>query len=470
MKPKRHLTAWMLALINFAAICNIKGLPLLSEYGCGEVVILIVSSLFFFIPISLVSAELATGWPKQGIYTWVTEALGHRWGFVAIWLQWVENVIWCPTLLAFIATSFAYIFNPDLASNKIYIFQIILITIWAVTFLNFFGMRISGWISSLGALFGTILPILLLSLLGTIWLFRGLPSQITFSWSAFVPNFSSFNDLVLLSGTIFSLSGMEMSAVHAKDVRRPETDYPRAILLSVILIFSLSTLGALTISMVVPTSDLQLVAGGMIAFKNIFATFGMSWAVPILAVIVTFGAFGMMNTWIMGPSRGLLAAAQHGNFPPLLQKTNKHGMPVFIFILQAVIVTGLSVVFLYMPNINTSYWILMALAVELYMMMYLLMFISAILLRYKKPDVKRVYRIPCGNIGMWIASSIGFMGACFAMSIAAFPPSQLETGNHVFYEIILIGGVIVFCAFPLVVYQMRKPAWKQSNTAKYEEE
>src|SRR5690349_11692706 len=108
MFQKKALSAWMIALINVCAICNIKNFPVLAEYGLSVVLFLILSSLFFFIPTALVSAELASGWPERGVYTWVKVALGPRLGFLAIWLEWIENVIWYPTILTFIASTFAY--------------------------------------------------------------------------------------------------------------------------------------------------------------------------------------------------------------------------------------------------------------------------------------------------------------------------------------------------------------------------
>jgi len=464
MSSKRPLTAWMIAMMNVAAICNIKNFPVMAEYGLSTVFFLILSSICFFIPISIVSAELATGWPDRGVYTWVKEGLSPSLGFLAIWLQWIENVIWYPTILSFIAATFAYIFMPELATNKIYILCIILGTFWTFTFINFLGMRVAGWISTISALFGTILPIVLILSLGIFWISKGLPCQIDFTFSSLLPNLTSFNEIVLLSGVMFSLTGLEMSAVHAKDVKHPKTDYPKAIFLSATLIISLSALGSVAVATVVPHEKLELTSGGMEAFRALFVAFDMPWAVPVIATIISLGAMGMMNTWIVGPSRGLLATAQHGDFPPILQKTNKNAMPVNILILQALIVSILSLVFLFMPTVSASYWILIALAAELYMIMYVLLFISAIRLRYTKPQVERTYRVPFGNPGMWVVSSLGILGALFATIISFFPPSQIQTGSFAIFESVLIGGCVIFCVIPLIIYRLRKPEWKISNT------
>ncbi len=445
----------MIALINVCAICNIKNFPLLAEYGLSVLVFLALSAVFFFIPVALVSAELASGWPERGVYTWVKVALGPRFGFLAIWLEWIENVIWYPTILSFIASTFAYIINPELASQKLFVLSIILVTFWVMTFVNFFGMRVSGWISSITALFGTIIPILLIISMGACWIFSGHPVQIDFSWKAVLPDLTSINQLVLLSGVLLGLAGMEMSAVHAKEVRNPQRDYPRGIFLSAGLILLFSTLGSLAIAAIVPNAKIQLASGGMEAFRYLFAAFNIPWAMPLIAAITAFGALGMMSTWIVGPSRGLYATAEHGDLPPIFHKANNHGMPTNILITQALIVSVLSLVFLFMPSVNSSYWALVALASLLYMIMYFLMFVSALVLRKKEPKTPRLYKVPC--IGLFCL--LGMLGSLFGFGISFFPPSQIDTGNLIILETFLIGATLIFCTAPFLIFASRKPHW-----------
>ena len=49
--------------------------------------------VFYLIPASLISAELGGAFADRrgGIYTWVAQAFGTRWGFLAIWLQWIRT-------------------------------------------------------------------------------------------------------------------------------------------------------------------------------------------------------------------------------------------------------------------------------------------------------------------------------------------------------------------------------------------
>ena len=87
---KRVLGVFTLTMINVAAIQSLRNLPVMAEVGWASVFFYLIAAIGFFIPSALVSAELSTGWPSTGgVYTWVKEAFGPRWGFVAIWLQWI---------------------------------------------------------------------------------------------------------------------------------------------------------------------------------------------------------------------------------------------------------------------------------------------------------------------------------------------------------------------------------------------
>ncbi len=463
MRPKtRTINVFMLAMINVAALVNIANLSVSAKYGFSALAYLIFASIFFFIPVAMISAELATGWPQRGgVYIWVKEALGDNFGFLAVWLQWIENVIWYPTALSFAATSIAYIFNPSLAQNKFFITAIVIGVFWAATIINFFGMHISGWISSVCALFGTILPGTIILILGLLWIFQGKPTLISFTAKNFWPNLTSISQLALLSGVLMSLSGLEMSAVHAKEVKKPKRNYPISILLSAIIIIIIIAFGSLAIAIVIPSTDIELPAGAIEAIASFLKAYNLPGLTPIIAMFITIGALGMISTWTIGPVKGMYATAEHGDLPPFLQKLNKKQAPVNLLLVQAIIVTLFSLVFLYAPTISASYWLLFNLTAHLYQIMYILMFITGIVLRYKRPNVERTYKIPGKNIGMWIVAALGIAGTTFALIVGYFPPEHINDVSPQFFEIFLIGGTIIFCAIPFGIRYFRNPKWRE---------
>jgi putative glutamate/gamma-aminobutyrate antiporter len=460
MTKARTLTVFTLAMINVAAVSSVRNWPTIAEYGLASVFFFALAAILFFIPVSMVSAELATGWPETGgVFAWVKEAFGHRTGFLAIWLLWAENVIYYPALLSFIAGTIAYVLSPALAHSNFYTLGMIIGVFWATTLANLMGMRASGWISTFGVIAGTIIPGGLIILLGIIWYFTGHPLQISFTPESLIPDMSSPTQLVFFSGVLVALGGLEMSAVHAREVENPQKNYPRAILLSAILILGLYILGVLAIALVVPQQQISLVAGSIQAFSFFVSAYGLNWLTPLIAILLAFGAFGTLSTWIAGPSKGLLGAAQSGDLPPFFRRLNRHGMPVVLLITQAIIVTVFSLIFLVMPTVSSAYWILNAMVAQLYLLMYILMFAAAIKLRYKQPHVKRAYRIPGGLVGMWCVAGLGLIGSLATFFIGFFPPAQIPTGNTIFYVTFLFLSIILACAAPSLILLFKKPHW-----------
>lgn len=453
-----------LAMINVAAAGGgVKNWPVLAVFGLASISYLVLAALVFFIPVSLVSAELATGWPKAGgVFAWVKEAFGHRTGFLAIWLQWIENVVWYPTLLSFIAATIAYIFMPELAENKTYMITTILSVFWITTIANLLGMRVSSWISVLGVIFGTFIPAACIIGLGIDWFVSGKPLQIAFTWKNLIPDLSHPDQMAFFTGILLGLAGMEMSSVHARDVQNPQRNFPKAIFLSASIILSLTILGVLALAIVVPHDKISLVAGSLQAFATFVESYNIKWIVPFMAAFIAAGAIGSLSTWVVGPCRGLLAAANAGDLPPVCRKITKSGMPLAILIFQALIVTVLSLVFLFMPTISSGFWILSVLAAELYLTMYIIMFAACIKLRYTQPHTPRAYKVPGGIVGLWVVAGLGIVSSVFAMIIGFVPPSVLPTGNLFTFVLFLGGGLLFFCFLPSLILLFQKPSWKKA--------
>lgn len=464
-KSRRVLSIFVLAMLNVSVMASLRNLPLVAEYGLGAVFYFLLVALMFLVPCALISAELATGWPKTGgIYIWVREALGDRWGFFAVWVQWAHNLSWYPVILSFVATTLAYIVNPELGSNKYYVLSVVLVSFWGMTMLNYLGIKTSSWFSTLGVIIGTIIPGVFIITLGISWIVGGHPVQTPLDMAAILPKANDINSFVFLAGMFLAFAGLEVTAAHAGNVINPQKNYPRSILLAALITFVIFMLGSLAIAVVIPKTEISLVAGLIEAFYRFFAAYNLEWILPVMAVLLIIGAVAEVNAWIIGPVKGLYATSTHGNLPPYFQKQNKKGVPVNLLLFQAIIVTLSALVFLHMPSISASFWILTALSAQSYLVMYIMMFVSAIKLRYSKPNVERTYRVPYKMAGMWVTASMGILSSSFAIFMSFIPPSQLHTGSLFFYEAFLIIGLFIMCGIPLIIYQFRRPSWIRAAT------
>lgn len=467
-QAKRVLSVFSLVMINVIAVDSLRTLPMSAKLGPPLVFYYLVAAIAFFIPVALVAAELATAYPNTGgLYVWVREAFGRRAGFITIWLQWIYNVVWYPTILAFIAATLSYLFAPELANNKYYLLGTTISLFWIFTALNCFGMKVSSIVSIIGAILGTILPMLGIAALGAYWAWQGKPLAID-THTSWLPDFSTLGNLSLFSAILFGLIGVEMSAVHAEEVKNPQRDYPRAILYSTILIFATLVFGSLAIVIVVPTQDLSVVSGLIDAFGIFFNSYHLSWMIKVTAILIILGGLSGVSAWIIGPTKGLFVSARDGSLPGIFARVNQHGAPVAILIAQGIIFTLLSTVFIFFDSINAAYWLLSDLSALMALLVYVFMFAAAIKLRYSEPDKPRSYRIPGGKIAMWLVAGMGIVCCLTAMAIGFVPPNQIPVENIVFFECFLVGGLILFVILPWIFAKKHEDKFDKEHQVKPE--
>lgn len=450
MGATRKLTLMMMVLITVGAVDSIRNIPTTALFGPKIIVFFLIASVFFLIPAALISAELAARFPEDnGIYDWVRHAFGPKWGFIAVWLQWVENIPFFPALISFIIGTIIYLFSPALANDKYVQLVLILGIFWALTIVNIFGIRLSASISSFCTLVGLVIPMALLICMGAIWYFSGRPLAIHLTLHNMIPHFSHLSVWVTMQGVLLSLCGIELATVHAKDTINPRRTFPLALIISVIVIILTLVMGALSVAWVVPAKDISLVTGIMDTFAHFLASYHLTWALPILGIMIAIGSLGGVNSWIIAPTRGLRVACEEGHFPNWLVKSNKNNMPASILIFQAILVSLIIGAFILIPSVNGAYWFLSVLAAQLYMMMYVLMFLASFKLKCKNPTKPDHYHIPGGFFGHSLVALLGLIGSVGAFLICFIPPHNVAIGDKSHYELLLLSALIVLTFLPL---------------------
>ncbi len=467
-KSIAKLSVFTIAIMNVTAVVSLRGLPAEAEYGLSSAFYYLFAAIVFLIPTALVAAELASMFSDKegGVFRWVGEAFGKRFGFLAIWLQWFQNTIWYPTVLTFGAVSLAFIgMNPThdmtLADNRIYTLIIVLAIYWIATLISMRGIGWVGKISKIGGLVGTIIPACLLIILGIYYVATGGPIQMNLSGS-FWPDLAKLDNLVLATSIFLFYAGMEMTGVHVKDMDNPTKSYPRAVFIGAFLTVIIFVLGTYALGFIIPQDNINLTQSLLIGFDNYFKYIHASWLSPVIAVALAFGVLAGVLAWVSGPSKGLYVVGKAGYLPPFFQKTNKLGVQSNILIIQGVIVTILSLLFVVMPSVQSFYQILSQMTVLLYLIMYMLMFASAIVLRYRRAQKERPFRLG-GNGVMWLIAGVGFLGSLLAFVLSFIPPAQIATGSTTVWYSVLFGGAFVVIILPFIIYGMRKPQWRNKS-------
>jgi glutamate:GABA antiporter len=432
-----------LIFLSVVAIFSLRTLPIMAQYGTSLIFYYLVAGLLFFLPSALVCAELATAWPKQGgLYVWVQKAFGHRAAFFALWLEWVNNVVAWPASLIFIATSLAYVLMPSWMHHKSYIIICVLCVFWVLTWINLLGVKTSTRLSSIGLIFGLLLPTSLIIILGAIWLAGHHAIEIKFTAKALIPHFDTHN-MALFIAVMLGFAGIHFTAFYANLVKKPQRNFPRAMLLATFVIIILSILGSLAIAVVIPKEKISLITGLIQSLQAFLQHFHLNFLLPIVILLFVIGSLAVLNAWIGGPAKALQTAAFEGDIPAYFARQNKHHAPSAILFAQAIIVSIICVVFLFLPSLKAAFWLVIDLSAIMSLIVYLILFFSCVRLRYTHADVHRAYRIPGGRLGLWLVTGIGSAMCCIGVVFGFMPLGNLHHVSTMFYDLFLIVALIV---------------------------
>jgi len=454
----KKISLGSLVILIIAAIDNMRNLPAAALFGSSLIFFFSLSALIFLIPTALVAAELSATFPDNGgIYQWVNKAFGKKWAMAAIWLQWINTMVWYPTMLSFVAGTLAYLIDPQLANNKVYLISSILIIFWTLTWINLKGIHVSALVNNICCVMGTMLPLILLIALGAIWVWSGRPLQIQLNSENLIPSLTHSTSWVSLIAIMASFLGIELSGVHVNDIRDPKKNFPRALLLATLFIFLSMSLGSLSIAFVLPEGDINLIAGVMQMFSNFFTVFGLQALTPVLTLLIALGTIGSMINWLISPAKGLLHAAEFGFLPPFFTRKNQAGVAYNILLAQAFLVSLFCLIFLLEPSVNGFYWFLTALSTELYMIMYVLMFAASLWLHHKYIDRPKAFKIPGGNLGIWLVVALGLIGCITTIIVSFFPPDNVNIGSPTrYFYTICIGNILTLSPIFLFFYYQKK--------------
>jgi amino acid transporter len=170
-----------------------------------------------------------------------------------------------------------------------------------------------------------------------------------------------------------------------------------------------------------------------------------------------------MMAWLDGPSEGLLRIGREQGFlPPFFQKVNRRGIEIRILTGQAIVITVIALLYAFIPNVSRAYWVFAVMATQVYLIMYVLMFIAAVRLRRRQPDHARGYRAPA----LGLLSLVGAVSSVVALLIGFIAPSQFGHSNRLLYALLILGGILVIGVVPpLLMDRLRKPGWKVAGIA-----
>ncbi|MEI6448415.1 MAG: APC family permease [Actinomycetes bacterium] len=337
--------------------------------------LLLVLPVVWALPMGLVCAELGSAIPEEGgYYVWVKRGLGEYWGFQAGWWSWLTTFVDSAVYIALIMDYLQSWLDLDVTTA--WLIGIAIIAVLA--YLNIRGLNVIA-LSSIVMTIVILAPFVVMTIIGFAkW--QGVP------WEPFSYPGQGFWTSVgyALAVGMWMYSGYDSMSVLAGEVENPRRVIPRGLMVAMPLIvisYFVPTLAALA---GVGRWDEWTTEGG-ISFVEIAEQLGGAGLGAAMLIAAVVSNLALFQEYLGAGARPAFVMAEDHLLPRVLTRVHpRYGTP------------WVSIVFLAAVNallVRYGFETLIVIDVFLMMFYYILIFVAAVALRRREPDLERPFRV-----------------------------------------------------------------------------
>lgn len=380
-KKPTKLTIWPLAVATFFMVSG-------GTYGTEDIVhgagygraflILLLTPIFWSLPVALMVGELASALPQEGgYYVWVRRAMGDFWGYQEAWLSLASSIF---DMAIYPALFVAYLSRlvPWIAQGRSRVL-VGLAMIAVCALLNIAGLRVVS-ATSMWLFFLLSAPFALIVVLAPFQ-----HGQFAHATSAPVTSTVGLIGGVLIA--MWNYMGWDSASTIAGEVDRPQRTYPRAVLLAVLIV---------ALSYILPIAAVALTGLAPSAWETgswaeIAEMLGGPWLRVALVLGGMMSAFGMFNALVLSYSRLPMAMAQEGMLPKIFARVHPRTNAPWVAIIACAIGWACC--------LGLGFERLVIMDVLLCGASLVLEFVALAVLRVREPNLPRPFRVPGGLTG-----------------------------------------------------------------------
>jgi basic amino acid/polyamine antiporter, APA family len=283
------------------------------------------------IALAIVFARLSRAYPQAGgPYAYVHFAFGPLTAFIVAWGYWIS--IWVGNVsIATYTVSYLTPLLPWIAEKPGASAALTLLLLWSLTFVNWYGIKASGWVQSVTTVL-KILPLLAVVLLG---LFSLHSSNV--AAAATIP-LSVSGTTAAATLTLWALLGLESATIPADKVANPARVIPIATLLGTVVTALICAIACTTVLLLLPAATL---ANSNAPFADLATQFWGIGAGKLVAVFAAISGFGALNGWILLQGELPRAMAMRGEFPRIFARESSRSTPGFALCFGSALATVL---------------------------------------------------------------------------------------------------------------------------------
>lgn len=445
---------WDVLFFNIATVLGPRWVAAAAHNGTSSISLWVLAALFFFAPTALVINELSSRFPNEGgLYVWSKEAFGDFHGFVAGWTYWIYTVFYFPGLLLASTAMSGYLSGANgaiLAQNKTFLLTGSFILLTVAVVLNIIGLNIGKWLQNAGGV-STYIPLLMLAAIAAILYFKS-GSVTHFTWANMMPHWS-FDTVNFWSQIAFAFTGLELVSAMSDEIRNPRRTLPRAVFSAGVLIAAIYIIGTFAVLSLIPAEQVSTTSGVFQAITTGSTALRIGFVGVLAALFVSVGNAGGVGSTVAGIARVPFVVGIDRYLPAAFGKIHSRWKTPYVSILVQACVSGLVLLFSqFNETTRGAYQFLVDAAIILYFIPFMYMYAAAIKLADRKDrrENPQAVLIPGGKLGVWIASSLGFLVVLGGIILSLIPPG--DSSDKLGFELKLVGGTVASVVLGLVLY------------------
>jgi glutamate:GABA antiporter len=411
----------------------------------------ILACLLFLVPSSLIIAELSTAYPNQGgIYDWVHRAFGRHWAARTTYWYWVNVALWMPS--AFLLVTGAMQALGWTSATLLQQTLVAIALVWITVGVGIARLKLGKSVTDASSI--TVLVILIVVTIGAFVLcfHRGYTAN-HFTAHTMLPDFSAAK--LYLPTIVYGFLGMELVATLAGEAKNPRRDMLTAIPIAGTTLAVVQLAATVALLLVIPLKVLGLTTGMIDMYKAIFNSVSpvIVW---VLGVATLFTYFCGILPWSLGANRAAVEAARDGELPKVFGKETRWDTPGWAYVLMGLVATAVLVVAgVFIKTENGLFYALFASSSAVFILPYLLMYPSILRLRKTDPATKRPFRVPGGQVGLWVCVILATGAVLSSLILFLWTPGAPVDWSYT-GPLLGIFGVAVAAGEVLVGWSLRR--------------
>lgn len=424
-----------IVLYTVSAILLLETLAAAASIGPGAVFWWLLMGVLFFLPFGLICAEMGCSYPEEGgIYAWIRDAYGRRWGARASWSYWVNTCVWLPSIYVMFASVFSQLFAPELGLWTQIALGIALA--WLTVLVNAVTLDVGKWVPNVNALVKVVVFAALIA--GALYYAASYGTANPLTADAMLsPEWRKSAEFV--PAIIYGMLGFELVSASSEEMKNPARDVPRGVLWSGLIILSLYILATLAMLAAIPAAEIDLDAGLVDTLRRFFDGAGAGSALVVLLgsfALYVFFANGV--TWALGCNRAAAEAAGAGELPALFARRGRSGTPLGAAMAMGAVSSLALLAFGFLASSSEElFWSLFSFSAVIFMLPYLGLMLAFLHLRRRDRDHHRPFSIPGGAAVAGLCAGLCLTVLALCILLFLFVP-----GDGVQWPV-LLGALVV---------------------------